>query len=187
MTEQQQAQTSQEDGEGRVQETSEEQQDTGQEQGSTQATEGQESGEQETFDRQYVEKLRKEAAANRAKLKEYEDRDKTEAQKAAEERDTLKTENEKLKTGLRRAAFLESINLPSPRLAWNSLSDAGIELKYDAESRPQKQSLEAARKALREYDPQAFGASQGSADGGSRSTGEQPADMNDAIRRAAGR
>lgn len=135
-----------------------------------------------------IRDLRTESADRRTKLKEFEDRDKTEAQKAADERDTLKTENEALRQTARRSAFLESIQLPSPKLAWNSLSDAGVELKYDDQGRPQKQSLEAARKQLKEYDPEVFGVSpDGSADGGSRGSGSEPQDMNAQIRAAAGR
>lgn len=43
-----------------------------------------ETQEPKTFDESYVKKLREEAAANRVKLKEYEDRDKSELQKALE-------------------------------------------------------------------------------------------------------
>lgn len=174
MNEEQQATTSQEEEAGRAQEATEEQDQTIDEQ-----TQGQE----QTFGREYVEKLRRENAGYRTKLKEIEDAEKTELQRFQEENENLRTENGRLQTSARRSTFIERINLPSPRLAWASLSDLSVDVEWDENGNPK--NLADVRKALKAEFPREFG--DGSANGSERGPEPQANDMNSLIRGAAGR
>lgn len=166
MTEESTAQAAQEGAESQVQETTE---------GETQQeTQEQTSEEQETqaktYDEDYVKGLRKESADYRSKLRTAEKQVKTlqegqdaNVQELSTENTNLKEENDKLKGQIRRAAFIESIQLPNPRAAWALAQDIGLEIEWEDNHRPK--GLDEVRKRLREEDPNLFG--EGSADGGS--------------------
>lgn len=62
-----------------------------------------------TYDEEYVKGLREEAAKNRVKLKEYEDRDKTEEQKRAERVKELEVENQRYKLAEQRQVWAKDI------------------------------------------------------------------------------
>lgn len=65
-----------------------------------------EKPEQRSFDEAYVKKLREEAASYRVKLKELEDRDKTEVEKAADRLAELERENAKYRLESERAGWV---------------------------------------------------------------------------------
>ncbi|MBK0420162.1 DUF4355 domain-containing protein [Leucobacter sp. CSA1] len=65
-----------------------------------------EPAEGKTFDEAYVKKLREEAASYRVKLKEIEDRDKSEAEKVAERLAELEQENARFKRESERAGWI---------------------------------------------------------------------------------
>lgn len=150
-------------------EASAQQQEEGQEAQEEQG-EGQREAQTKTYDEDYVKGLRKESASYRTKLSAANKQIETlqqgqEAgmQELSTENATLKEENHKLKGQIRRAAFIESIQLPNPRAAWALAQDIGLEVEWDENHRPQ--GLDEVRKKLREEDPNLFG--EGSADGGS--------------------
>lgn len=133
------------------------------------------TGEPRVFDEAYVKKLRDEAAGSRTRakdleqrLKEYEDRDKTDAQKAAEKL----AENEK------RAAAAEA-----KLLRFEIAAAKGLPPKWASRlTGSTKEELEAdAAELLKELGPD-----RPSFDGGPRQTVPQ-GDMDMLIRRAAGR
>lgn len=64
------------------------------------------ASEPKMFDEAYVKQLREEAASNRVKLKEYEDRDKTDADKATERIAELERENAGFKSQVERGEWL---------------------------------------------------------------------------------
>lgn len=65
-----------------------------------------EKPEPRLFDEAYVKKLREEAASYRVKLKEFEDRDKSEAEKVAERLAELEQENARFKREAERAGWI---------------------------------------------------------------------------------
>ena len=71
------------------------------------------SHEDETFSKEYVKKLRDEAAGYRVKLKELEDRDKTEAEKTAERVRELEKENEAFRLEKQRQEWATAITAGS--------------------------------------------------------------------------
>lgn len=130
--------------------------------------------EGKTFSEDYVSSLRKESAGYRtraqqaeSRVKELEGGQSNELTSAQQENETLKGENQELRGRIRRSAFIEQIGLPSPRLAWASLSDLSIDVEYDDDDRPK--NLEKIRTALKKEFPREFG--DGSADGASHTTG----------------
>lgn len=133
--------------------------------------------EPQTFDRKYVEGLRRENAAARkraqdaeARAKEYEDRDKTEQQKLAEQAQAAGTRADEAETRLLRYEVAAEKNVPTKLAKFLSGSS--------------KEELErSADELLAELGDQ----TRTSFDGGARE-GQVPAgDMDAAIRRAAGR
>jgi len=139
----------------------------------TEGQEGQDSGK--TFSEDYVKTLRKESAGYRTRaqtaegrIKELEGNQSEELTTISSERDDLRTENESLKERVRRSNFIETIGLPTPRLAYASLNDLSIEVEYDDDYRPK--NLEKVRKALKQEFPREFG--DGSADGGASGNGD---------------
>ena len=128
-------------------------------------------------------KYRKRAQDAEARLKKLEDAGKTQQQKLAEERDTLRADNERLRTRVRRSNFIEQIGVSSPRLAWAALQDLSVDVEWDELDRAS--NLPELRKALKREFPEDFG--DRSVNGGE--TGRAPADsdMNSQIRAAAGR
>jgi hypothetical protein len=128
-------------------------------------------GEPKVYDDAYVSSLRTEAASYRtqrnearARVQELEAARGTADEQLRTENDTLRTQNETLLGQIRRAAFIEAIKLPSPRLAYASLADAGVEVEWNEDNRPT--NLADIRKALKREFPREFG--DGSADGGDR-------------------
>lgn len=65
-----------------------------------------ETGEARTFDEAYVKKLRDEAAGYRVKLKEYEDRDKSESEKQTDRIAELERENAEFKSQAERNSWI---------------------------------------------------------------------------------
>jgi hypothetical protein len=166
--EEERADVSQEETEGQVQETGQNQEEQ-QEDGSAEDQTSEET--QDTFDRPYVENLRAESARYRTRAQTAEKRvEQLEAARGTAdeqlrtENETLRTQNETLLGQIRRAAFIEAIKLPSPRLAYASLADAGVEVEWNEDNRPT--NLADIRKALKREFPREFG--DGSADGGDR-------------------
>ena len=86
--------------------------------------------EPKSFDEAYVKKLRDEAASNRVKLKEYEDRDKSEAQKQAEAIAEMQRENAELRAGKMRAEIAANKGVPAALLAGSTQEE--IEASADA-------------------------------------------------------
>lgn len=72
-----------------------------------------EAAEQETFSQEYVKQLRSEAAAYRVKLKELEDRDKSEAEKTADRLAVLEKENAQFRLEKQRTGWAEAITAES--------------------------------------------------------------------------
>lgn len=165
--EQSTAQETQGETEGQVQKTTEER--------PASPAEAQEETEAKTYNEEYVKSLRREAAGYRTRLsaaekrmQQLEDSQDAEASAVREENDGLKSENEKLKGQIRRAAFIEMIGLKNPRAAWGYVLDGTVEVEYDDNNRPQ--GIDAIRKKLQEEEPELFGG--GSADGGARTQTE---------------
>jgi hypothetical protein len=107
------------------------------EEAATEATEAAEESPQ-TFDRKYVEKLRNENAAARkraqdaeARAKEYEDRDKSAAEKAAERATALEKENASLKLESIKTKVALKLGLPED-LIGRLRGDNQEELEADA-------------------------------------------------------
>lgn len=132
-----------------------------------------------------IKSLRAENAKRRKADKQREDAEKTEVQRYKDDNESLKVENERLRNSVRRNAFVSAIGLPSPRVAYSVLSDAGVEIEYDDNDQPTAKSLDLARRKLRSYDPRVFG--DGSADGGAGGGRPNANDMNALIRGSAGR
>lgn len=141
--------------------------------------EGQKEQQGKTFDESYVKQLRGEAAGHRtkvgeleARLKEFEDRDKTELQKIAGDRDKHKGRAETAESRLAR---------------YEAAAKAGLDIKHANRiqgSTPAEMETDA--KALAEE----FGGRgrSGGFDGGAREGGtQQQGGMDGFIRRAAGR
>lgn len=76
-----------------------------------------EKQETRSFDEAYVKKLRDEAAGYRVKLKEYEDRDKSDAQKSADRIAELEKENAAYKQRDQVQAWAKEVAKDSPELA----------------------------------------------------------------------
>ncbi|HMG49389.1 MAG TPA: hypothetical protein VK597_02270 [Inquilinus sp.] len=119
-----------------------------------------------------LKKANKEAETLRLKLKDIEDRDKTEAQKLAERASTAESEVEKARTKLLRYEVAAKKNLP-PTLAARLQGSTKEELEADAEV------------LLKEFGTQAQRQTP-SYDGGVRKPAPATNDMNALIRRAAG-
>lgn len=121
-----------------------------------------------TFDQDYVKKLRDEAASYRTKLKEIEDRDKSETQKAADEAEAARKRAETAETKLLRFEVAAAKGLPpkwAPRLSGSTKE----ELEKDADE------------LLKEVTPTPdFG-------GGPRGESAGGNDMDSLMRRASGR
>lgn len=183
MTEEAQAQESQEQTEGQPQEGTEqqEQQNEGQEPTS-------EAGSVDALPawaQKQLKDARKEAAKYRTDLKKREDADKTELERLTEERDGLTKERETWQRERTASAFQSQINLPSPRLALGAAREMGIEIALDDSGTVK--NLEAIRRQLKTQYAREFG--DGSADGAASSAGRSPnaQDMNSMLRSAAGR
>jgi vacuolar-type H+-ATPase subunit I/STV1 len=116
-------------------------------------------------------------AIDNEKLSEQEKLDKRreELESGISERDGRIAE---LEGRLKRSAFIEQIGLPSPRLAWASVSDLGLSAEFDEDMRlTNKKQL---AKALKDEFPREFG--NGSADGGERADASAAQDMNTVLR-----
>ena len=137
----------------------------------------------ESLPKGVVDRLRQENAKYRKRIKEIDDANKTETQRITEERDNLRTENEAMRSRLRRSNFIEKVGVSSPRLAWAALQDLSVAVEWD--DKDQASNLPEIRKALKREFPEDFG--DRSVNGGE--TGQAPADsdMNSRIRAAAGR
>lgn len=94
--------------------------------------------EPKLFDKSYVKQLRDEAANYRVKLKEYEDAQKTEAQKNQDALDAAQKELEELRAGKLRAEIAGAKSVPVELLAGNTreeleaVADALIKFKGEA-------------------------------------------------------
>ena len=77
--------------------------------GAEEAVTDAESQEQEAFSPEYVKKLRAEAASYRVKLKEIEERDKTDAEKSADRLAALEKENTQFRLEKQRTEWAEAI------------------------------------------------------------------------------
>jgi hypothetical protein len=153
---------------------------SGGEGGSQGSQEGQ-GGQQQarTFDESYVKQLRGEAAGHRtkvgeleARLKEFEDRDKSDLEKATGERDSLKAERDSLQSQVAKFQIAAKAGLP-------------VEHAHRISGSTDKEMEEDAKKLAA-----AFGGGNGTSggfDGGARGGGDQPLTMDQQIRRAAGR
>lgn len=97
------------------------------------------------------------AATIAAKLKEYEDKDKTDLQRASEERDSLKEENETLKEAISKLRISNAF-LASNTYTWHDPEDALNALDVDSitiddDGKVDKKTLKAAIKAVAEAKP----------------------------------
>lgn len=144
----------------------------------------------DTFDRAYVEKLRKEAAEHRVKAQKLQD-EKTERERAEmdeltraqAERDEEKTKRETAEQELSRTRLQMAVTTAAvtaefydPEDALSLIPAEGIALNEDGT--PNKQSVEAAVKRLGEAKPHLVkGKVPGSGDGGAR--GKGPATLED--------
>lgn len=133
--------------------------------------------------RKALDRLKQENREYRDKLREIQDKDKSQSELIAEERDDLKADNERLRTYVRRAHFIEDIGLPRPRLAWAALQDLSIDVEFNEDEKTS--NLPEVRKALRREFPEEFG--DRSVNGGETGQGPVGDDMNSRIRAAAGR
>jgi len=135
---------------------------------------GQEPGsEPESFSREYVEKLRREAAGYRTRLQDFEDSQKTEQQKLAEERDALRG---------------EATTWQGKALRYEAAAQAGLDLKLAP--RLQGSSLEElvedAKQLAETFGGPRQGPDNGPVGGGGARGGAPAQDMNSFIRRGAG-
>lgn len=139
--------------------------------------------EEEVVPRSRYDRVEEDNRKLRARLREIDEAGKSEQQKLAEERDTLRSDVERLRTRVRRSNFIEKIGVSSPRLAWAALQDLSVAVEWD--EKDQASNLPQVRKALKSEFPEDFG--DRSINGGE--TGQAPADsdMNARIRAAAGR
>jgi hypothetical protein len=134
---------------------------------------------------------RREAAGYRTKLKSYEDRDKTDAQKQTEriaELESALTTEQKARQGDRLQMTIlgtaRKLGFRNPEIAHRLLSSAEVE--FDATGTPK--NVDALLAAIAKSDPYLVGG--GSSDSGLGPRGTPPSagtDMNTAIRRGLGR
>lgn len=147
--------------------------------GGSGSQEGQRQQQPQTFDKDYVQGLRKESAGYRTRvgeletrLKEFEDRDKSDLEKTAGERDTFKGRAESAEAKLAR---------------FEAAGKAGLPIEHAhriSGSTPKEMEDDAKQLAA------ALGGGNGSGggfDGGARGGGDQPQGMDALIRRASGR
>jgi hypothetical protein len=132
---------------------------------------GEESSE-ERIPKSALNEKNRENAALRKRLKELEanqkqreEAEQTELEHATTRASELEERAQTLEKRVRRASFIESINLPNARAAWAVAQDLGLEMEFDDDDR--LANADAMRKALKKEDPRLFGT--GSADGGERS------------------
>jgi flagellar biosynthesis GTPase FlhF len=176
MDTEQQAQDAQVESEEQTQEVNEEA--TPQQEEATPSEEAERQGEEEKVPLSELRKKNREAKNLRdekkkleARLKELEDarlgedeKKDRRLQELEEVLDEYQKKEESWVRERRKSRFIEAINLPSPRLAWNSLADLPIEVEWDEGDRPT--NLREVRRALKAEFPREFG--DGSADGAER-------------------
>ena len=142
------------------------------------------AGDGKTFDKAYVEKLRKESADYRTKLRDAEkklsDREKAEMDdltRAQTERDEFKSKAETTEQELARVRMSMAISSAAGAANFHDPDDAISlldikEISVDDEGNPNKQSVEAAIKRLSASKPHLVkGQGGGSGDGGARGKG----------------
>lgn len=141
-------------------------------------------------EREAAKAAKAEAKDYRDRLKALEEKDLPEAERTAKERDTLRSDNERLTNELRQERLTNAVVMAASRLGFADPADAVrlIDVEYDDDDKPKDVDTKlAALLQSKPYLKSTMARASGSGDGGNTGAPTTAADFNTDIRRAAGK